>query len=52
LDLAGKIYMNLFGVGEAVDIIVVTPEDVEMYRDCQALIVAPAVREGKVIYAA
>jgi predicted nucleotidyltransferase len=52
LDLAGKIYMNLFGVGEAVDIIVVTPEDVEKYRDCQALVVAPALREGKVIYAA
>jgi predicted nucleotidyltransferase len=31
LDLTGQIYMNMHGVGEAVDIIVVTPEDVERY---------------------
>jgi uncharacterized protein len=52
LDLAGQIYMNLHGVGEAVDIIVVTPEDVERYRDSHALVIAPALREGKVVYAA
>jgi len=52
LDLAGKIYMNMFGVGEAIDIIVVTPEDIEKYRDCQALVIAPALRDGKVVYAA
>ena len=52
LDLAGKIYMNMFGVGEAVDIIVVTPEDVEQYRESHALVIAPAIKEGKVIYAA
>lgn len=52
LDLTGQIYMNLHGVGEAVDIIVVTPEDVERYRDSHALVIAPALREGKIIYAA
>ena len=28
-DLAGRIYENLFGVGAAVDLVVVTPDDVE-----------------------
>lgn len=52
LELTGEIYMNLHGVGEAVDIIVVTPEDVERYRDSSALVIGPALREGKVVYAA
>ena len=52
LDLAGQIYMNMHGVGEAVDIIVVTPEDVERYGNSHAVVIAPALREGKVVYAA
>ncbi len=51
-DLAGKIYRNLHGVGEAVDVVVVTPEDVERYRESPALVIAPALKEGKVVYAA
>jgi predicted nucleotidyltransferase len=51
LDLAGKIYRNLHGVGEAVDV-VVTPKDVERYRESPALVIAPALKEGKVVYAA
>jgi predicted nucleotidyltransferase len=31
--LAEEIYLNLHGVGQAVDVIVVTPELVEKYRD-------------------
>lgn len=50
--LTEEIYMNLFGVGQAVDIVVVTPEDVERYRDSIALIIRPALEEGKVVYAA
>jgi predicted nucleotidyltransferase len=50
--LTEKIYMNMHGVGEAVDIIVVTPEDVERYKDCFALVIYPALREGKVVYGA
>lgn len=50
-QLAQKIYRNLIGVGRAVDVIVVTPEDVARYRDSPALIIAPALREGKVLYA-
>ena len=48
--LVGDIYMNLIGVGQAVDVIVVTPEDVERYRDCPALIVEPALRAGTDVY--
>ena len=44
--------MNLHGVGAAVDVVVVTPEDVERYRDSHALVIAPALKEGKVVYAA
>jgi predicted nucleotidyltransferase len=50
--LTEEIYMNLFGVGQAVDIVVVTPEDVERYRDSMALVIRPALEEGKVVYAA
>jgi predicted nucleotidyltransferase len=49
--LAEAIYMNLFGVGQAVDVVVVTPEDIERYKDSIALVIRPALREGKVVYA-
>ena len=49
--LTEEIYMNLIGVGQAVDVVVVTPEDVEQYRDSPALVIAPAMQEGKVVYA-
>ena len=52
LKLTGQIYRHMHGVGEAVDVVVVTPEDVERYRDSHALVIAPALREGKVVYAA
>ena len=48
--LTEEIYMHLFGVGQAVDVVVVTPEDVERFRDAFPLIIAPALREGKVVY--
>jgi predicted nucleotidyltransferase len=48
--LAGDIYMNLFGVEQAVDVVVVTPEDIERYGKCPALVIEPALREGKVVY--
>jgi predicted nucleotidyltransferase len=50
--LTEKIYMNLFGVGQAVDVVVVTSDDVQRYGDCFALVIYPALREGKVVYAA
>ena len=47
-----EIYINLYGVGQAVDVVVVTPEDVARYRDSFAVVIYPALREGKVVYAA
>jgi len=49
--LAQAIYMNLIGVGQAVDVVVVTPEDIERYKDSFALVIEPALRDGKVVYA-
>ena len=48
--LAGRIYDNLHGAGVAVDVIVVTPADIERYKDSHALVIKPALKEGKVIY--
>jgi predicted nucleotidyltransferase len=52
LDLMGQIYRNLHGAGAAVDAIVVTPEDVERFKESHALVIKPALREGRVVYAA
>ncbi len=48
--LTGEVYMNLHGVGQAVDVILVTPEQVERYRNTRYLVIAPALREGKEVY--
>ncbi|MCK4580757.1 MAG: nucleotidyltransferase domain-containing protein, partial [Dehalococcoidia bacterium] len=48
--LIGEIYMHLFGVGQAVDVVVVTPEDIDRYRDSHPLVIKPALREGKILY--
>ena len=50
--LTERIYLRLEGAGEAVDIIVVTPGEVEQYRDTRWLVIASALREGRVVYAA
>ena len=47
---AQEIYQHLIGVGQPVDIIVVTPEDIEQYGDSHPLVIAPALKEGRVIY--
>ena len=49
-NLVGRIYENLQGVGAAVDVVVVTPVDVERYRDSHALVIKPALDGGKVVY--
>lgn len=48
--LTARIYRRLYGVGAAVDIVMVTPQDVERYRDSHALVIKPALREGTVMY--
>ena len=48
----GDIYGNLRGVGVAVDAIVVTPAQMERYKDSHALVIKPALQEGRVLYEA
>ena len=48
--LEGDIYMNLHGVTQAVDVVLVTPEHVEKYRDTHCLVIKPALREGREVY--
>lgn len=47
-----QIYMQLIGIGHAVDVIVVSSEDAERYRDSPYCIVYPAIREGREVYRA
>jgi HEPN domain-containing protein/predicted nucleotidyltransferase len=48
--LTGDIYRNLMGVGQAVDVILVTPEQVEKHRNNPWRIIAPALRDGREVY--
>ena len=41
---------HLHGKEAAVDVVLVTPEDVERYRDSHCLVICPALKEGKVVY--
>ncbi len=47
-----EIYRNLSGADAAFDVVVVTPEEVERYRNSHCLVICPAMREGKVVYGA
>src|SRR5262245_19446063 len=50
--LAQQIYMHMEGAGAPLDIVVVTPEDVQAYRRSPWLVIGPALKEGRVVYAA
>jgi predicted nucleotidyltransferase len=50
--LTAKIYHNLYGAEAAVDAVLVTPEEVERYRDAHCTVICPALKEGKVVYGA
>ena len=50
--LAMDLYEALSDLGQPVDLIVATPEDLARYGHSPALVLEPALREGKVIYAA
>jgi uncharacterized protein len=43
------IYRRLYGADAAVDVVVVTPDEVERYRDTPCLVISPALREGRVV---
>ena len=47
---AAQIDLALAGIGMPKDIIVITPEELERFRDIVGTVVYPAVREGKVLY--
>ncbi|MEW6664409.1 MAG: nucleotidyltransferase domain-containing protein [Thermodesulfobacteriota bacterium] len=49
--LAQQIHLRMFGVGVPMDIVVVTPEDIEACKDKVGTIIGSALREGEVIYA-
>lgn len=48
--VAADLYMKLYGVGQAIDLIVVTPEQVLAYGNSPYLVLYPALHEGKVLY--
>ncbi len=51
-ETAQRLYQALAGIGVPKDIVVVTPDDLERHRDSIGSVIYPALREGKVIYAA
>jgi len=50
-NTARSIYHNLIGVGFAVDVVVVTEEDIERYKDTIGMVIKPALEQGRVLYA-
>ena len=49
-QLTQRIYKSLRGAQAPVDVVVATPGDVERYRDTHALVIKPALQEGRVVY--
>jgi uncharacterized protein len=50
--LLGDIYEALYGVGLAVDVVLVSTEQLHRYQDAHCLILAPALQEGREVYRA
>lgn len=50
--LAQQIYSRLVGLDVSVDVLVVTPEDIETFRDQVGTIIRPALEEGREVYVA
>ena len=44
------IHRQLRGKEAAVDVVLVTPEEVDRYRDTHCMVICPALEEGKVVY--
>jgi uncharacterized protein len=47
---AVAIYRLLAGIGLSKDIIIVTPDEIERFRDVPGTTIQPALREGRVLY--
>lgn len=52
IEVMHAIRRELRGFGHAVDLVVATPEELECYGDCFALVYYPALRDGMKLYAA
>jgi len=48
--VSGIIYQRMRGIARSIDLIIVTPQQVEDYRDSPFSVVYPALREGRVVY--
>lgn len=48
--LTEEIYMNLIGIGKAVDVVLLSSLDVERYRDSPYFIIYPALQQGREVY--
>jgi hypothetical protein len=42
--------MNLLGIGRAVDVIVISSQDAERFRNSPYFIVYPALQQGREVY--
>ena len=49
-ETAQSIYRNMVGLDFAADIVVVTEDDVEKYRDAEGWVIREALAEGKLVY--
>ena len=50
--VASSILARMADLDTALDVVVVTPDDMERYKDSPALVIRSALREGRVLYAA
>lgn len=50
--LEEEIHLSFFGLEASVDVVVVTPEDVNAFRDRIGTVIQPALEEGIEVYAA
>ena len=48
--VAGIIYQRMRGIARSLDLVIVTPQQVQDYRNSPFSVVYPAVREGRVVY--
>ncbi len=48
--LLERVYACLRGVEAAVDVVLVSPEQVKRYRDTHCMVIKPALREGREVY--
>jgi len=52
IRLAQEIHLRFFGLPVAVDIVVVSPEDIEQFAQGVGTVIPEALEEGKLLYAA